>query len=93
LIKDNNLGTKISGIGIHGMRPGTDSASGHLHSKARAAYYLQAPEGAGDLSFPDLNITIKPHRELFVVVPAVENHAISKNTSDEIRIVLAFYIE
>lgn len=92
-IKDNNLGTKLSGIGIHAMRPGSGSPAGHLHAKARAVYYLQAPEGVGDLIFPDLNIRIKPHRGLFVVVPALEKHAIGKNTSDDIRLVLAFYIE
>ena len=93
LIKKNNLGTKITGIGVHCMRPGTDSASGHLHGKARGVYYLQVPEGVGDLFFPDLDTTIKPHRGLFVVVPAKVNHSMSTNKSDKMRMVLAFYIE
>ena len=93
IVKKHNLGTKISGVGIHGMKPGTDSEAGHLHERARGVYYLQAQEGVGNLLFPDLDITIKPHRGLFVVVPSKENHAIGKNTSDEIRLALAFYIE
>jgi len=92
-IKKNNLGTKISGVRFHCMRPGTSSASGHLHAKARGVFYIQAQEGVGDLLFPDLKIKIKPHKGLFVFVPAAENHAMSENKSDDIRIVLAFYVE
>ena len=92
-IKKNKLGTKISGVRFHCMRPGTSSASGHLHAKARGIFYIKAQDGVGDLLFPDLNIKIKPHRGLFVLVPATENHAMSENLSDDIRIVMAFYIE
>jgi len=89
LIKQHNLGTKITGVAIHGMRKGSNFAAGHLHAKDRGVFYLQVPEGVGSLSFPNLDITIKPHRGLFVVVPAEENHAMSENKSDEIRLALA----
>lgn len=92
-VKKNNLGTKISNIGIHIMKPGSSSPYGHLHAKARCVFYIQAPEGVGSLLFPDLNITIKPHKGLLVVVPAKVNHAMSENKSDEVRIVFAFYVE
>ena len=93
VIKKHNLGTKISGIRVHGMIPGYESEDPHSHQKSRGVYYLQAPEGVGDLLFHDLDITIKPHRGLFVVVPAKERHGITRNNSDVIRLVLAFYIE
>jgi len=93
VIKKHNLGTKISGIRIHGMLPGYESEDPHTHQKARGVYYLQAPEGVGSLTLPDMDIIIKPHKGLFVVVPAVERHGITRNNSDEIRLVLAFYIE
>lgn len=92
-IKKHNLGTKISGIGIHAMRPGSESEDPHKHMLSRAVYYIQAPEGVGSLTLPDRDVIIKPHDGLFVVVPAKERHGITMNMSDEIRLILAFYIE
>lgn len=92
-IKKHKIGTKISGVGIHCMRPGSESPAGHLHGKARGVYYLQTPDGVGDLTFPNLNKIVKPHKGLFVMVPAKELHAITKNTGKGIRLILAFYIE
>jgi len=93
IMKENNIGTKISGVRIHGMRPGSESEDPHNHQKARAVYYLQALEGAGNLTLPDQNKIIKPHRGLLVVVPKEELHGITMNYSNEIRLALAFYIE
>lgn len=92
-VKKNKLGTKISGVRFHGMRPGSESEDPHLHAKARGVFYIQAPEGVGDLTIPDQNEIIKPHRGLFVVVPAVERHGMTENKSNDIRIIMAFYIE
>jgi len=92
-VKDNNLGTKISGVRYHGMRPGSESEDPHLHAKARGVFYLQAPDGVGNLTIPDQDEIIKPHRGLFVVVPPAERHGMTENKSDDIRLVLAFYVE
>ncbi len=92
-IIQNNLGTKISGVGINWTKPGSGHPDGHLHAKARCVFYIQAPEGAGNLSFPDMGIEIIPHKGLFVLVPPVVNHAILENKSDKIRLTLSFYIE
>lgn len=93
IMKKYNLGTKISGVRVHGMKSGSESEDPHNHPKARAVYYLQAPEGVGSLTLPDRDIIIKPHTGLLVVVPAKERHGITRNMSNEIRLVLAFYIE
>ena len=92
-IKEHKLGTKIWGVRYHCMRPGTSSPAGHLHAKARGVFYIQAPEGVGDIMFPDLGIKIKPHKGLFVFVPPVVNHAMSENKSSQNRLIMAFYIE
>lgn len=93
LVKRYNLGNSISNVKFHAMWPGSESEDPHQHQKARAVFYIQVPEGVGNLTLPDMDIVIKPHKGLFVVVPAEERHGITKNNSDEIRIVLAFYIE
>ena len=93
LIKKNKLGNKITNSRVHFMKPKAHHKDGHNHETATGVYYLQTPKNSGNLIFPNLDIEIEPHEGLFIVVPAKETHAITENTSNEIRLALAFCIE
>lgn len=93
VIEQYNLGTKITYPRVHFMMPNASHEAGHNHQTATGVYYLQIPKNSGNLKFPYLHVEIEPHEELLVIVPAKEIHAISKNTSNEIRLALAFCIE
>jgi hypothetical protein len=93
LIVDNKLGTKILKAWVHYMEPGTETNGGHIHGTDTAVFYLQVKEGTGVLRLIDSDEIVVPKTNLFAVVPKGENHAITKNESDETRITLAFSFE
>ena len=93
LIKRYNLGTKITKVRTHFMKPGSQYDIPHDHVENTGMLYLQTPKGCGSIYFPDLDVEIEPHEGLFLIIPAKTKHGITENKSDGIRIALAFCIK
>ena len=91
LIKENNLGTKITEARTHFMRKGAVYDYPHDHHLDTGVYYLQVPKNSGVLKIDKTKIAAK--EGLFVIIPANTMHTISKNKSKEVRIAFVFCIE
>lgn len=63
----------------------------HNHDgKYSGVFYVNIPEGSGNLIFPKLEETIVPEPGMIVLMKSDLQHAVEPNLSDDIRISFAF---
>ena len=72
-----------------------DYAIVHDHWPAlwSGVYYLRAPEGSGDLVFPQLKQRIQPKDNLFVLFRGDVRHGVEENETDNERICVSFNVK
>lgn len=72
-----------------------DYAMVHDHWPAlwSGVYYLRAPEGSGDLVFPQLKQRIQPKDNLLVIFRGDVRHGVEESKTDEERICVSFNVK
>tara|TARA_A100001011_G_scaffold388984_1_gene469635 strand:+ start:2940 stop:3542 length:603 start_codon:yes stop_codon:yes gene_type:complete len=72
-----------------------DYAMVHDHWPAlwSGVYYLRAPEGSGDLVFPQLKQRIQPKNNLLVIFKGDVRHGVEESKTDEERICVSFNVK
>jgi len=72
-----------------------DYAMVHNHWPAlwSGVYYLRAPEGSGDLVFPQLKQRIQPKNNLLVIFKGDVRHGVEESKTDEERICVSFNVK
>jgi hypothetical protein len=83
------------GFWLNAQGPG-QSTSEHTHEEIdellSGVYYLQAPEGSGDIVLREGRFTIRvtPQAGMFLFFPPSSSHRVETNRSAELRLSLAF---
>ena len=94
-ILDEDIDRLKCGFWFNAMQPGHDTSL-HTHEeyeeKLSAVYYINAPEGSGDLLIHDRNdvIHIKPVAGQVILFGPEVPHEVELNQSNELRLSVAF---
>ena len=69
--------------------------SPHLHPNSHysGVYYIKAPEGGGDITFPQLKQKVTPKDNMMILFDGHTRHGVTENLSDEERIAVSFNVK
>jgi len=72
-----------------------DHAIVHDHWPAlySGVYYIKAPKGGGDITFPQLKQKVTPKDNMMILFDGHTRHGVTENLSDEERIAVSFNVK